>query len=68
MLGRLRITLDDAIDRYISLMSNGFFRKFISHESEAFKATKLEEALRNMVVDADKLMMEENPKETRCKV
>lgn len=73
MLGRLRMRMDDVIPLYNRLVSDTFSgKKPVMMGSGTFKATKLEEGLRRIVMEAtgnpDEMMMEEKPQEARCKV
>lgn len=73
MLGRLKMRMDDAINLYNRLVSDTFSEnKSIILGSGTFKATKLEEGLRRIVMETtgnpDEMMMEEKPQEARCKV
>lgn len=74
MLGRLKLSMDDAIAAYVYLVSEVFRdKKLLVHGgSGAFRATKLEQGLKEIVKkatgDAEERMMEENPSETKCKV
>lgn len=74
MLGRLQMRLDDVIREYGHLMSNTLSDKKLLTlgGSGTFKATKFEEGLKNIVRtatgDAEEMMMEESPREARCKV
>lgn len=74
MLGRLRMSIDDAITEHTRLMCNVFGdKKLIIHGgSGAFRATKLEQGLKAIVEkatgDAEEGMMEENTDGVKCKV
>lgn len=74
MLGRLRMSVDDAIEAYTCLASNVFGDKklIVPAGSGVFRATKLEQGLKKMVEkatgDAEERMMEESPSQVKCKV
>lgn len=65
--------VDDVIRLYNRLVTDTFSdRKWILLGSGMFKATKLEESLKNIVLEAtgnaEEMMMEENPHQVECKV
>lgn len=74
MLGRLRMSVDQAIAAYAHLVFHVFGDKklVVLGGAGTFKATKLEQGLKAIVEqatgDAEEKMMEEKPSEAKCKV
>lgn len=74
MLGRLRMSVDDAISAYCQLMSETYSRKkpIGGGDVQNLRAIRLKQGLEAIVEkasgNADEGMMEENPNEAKCKV
>lgn len=70
MLGRLRIPLDLTIKQFAKLATDVFSDKKY-HGSSAFKSTKMQQAIKNIIRDAtgneNEGMMEQRPETQRCK-
>jgi hypothetical protein len=72
MLGRLRLSVDDAIGHYSQFAKHVFSEKKWKGQDGTFKATKLEEAIKTIVTSsgkrqADELMMDPLPEHEICK-
>jgi hypothetical protein len=72
MLGRLRLSVDDAIGHYSQFAKHVFSKKKWKGQNRTFKATKLEEAFKRIVTSsgkrrADELMMDPLPQHEICK-
>lgn len=74
MLGRLKMSVDEAITAYCHLMSKTYSSKrlFEPGDSGTLRSERLEQGLKTIVEKAtgnmDEGMMEENPNEVKCKV
>jgi hypothetical protein len=73
MLGRLRLTVDQAIDQYNQFAAHVFSNKKRKGKDGTFKASKLEEAIKKVVESygvehsPDERMMDPRPANTVCK-
>jgi hypothetical protein len=73
MLGRLRLTVDEAIEQYGEFARHVFSEKKRKGKDGTFKASKLEQAIKKIVesygVDgsANERMMDPRPADTVCK-
>jgi hypothetical protein len=72
MLGRLRLSVDDAIGHYSQFAKHVFSEKKWKGQDGTFKATKLENAIKKIVTSsgerqADELMMDPLPEHEICK-
>lgn len=73
MLGRLRLTIDDAIEQYGQFARYVFSDKKWKGQDGTFKATKLEEIIKKIVKtcgiegSADERMMDPRPADQVCK-
>lgn len=74
MLGRLKMSMDEAITAYLALVGHVFSDKKTLASREpgaAYKGTKLQESLRRMVRDATgneyEQMLDEQAEAGRCK-
>jgi hypothetical protein len=73
MLGRLRLTVDEAIDQYGQFARHVFSEKKWIGQDGKFKATKLEEIIKRIVEtygvekSADERMIDPRPVDQVCK-
>jgi hypothetical protein len=73
MLGRLRLTIDEAIEQYGQFARYVFSDKKWKGQDGAFKATKLEDIIKKIVKaygvegSAEELMMDPRPVDQVCK-
>ena len=73
MLGRLRLTVDQAIDQYSQFAGHVFSKKKRKGKDGTFKASKLEEAIKKVVESygveksPNERMMDPRPANTVCK-
>jgi hypothetical protein len=73
MLGRLRLTIDEAIEQYGQFARYAFSDKKWKGQDGTFKATKLEEIIKKIVKtygvrgSADERMMDLKPVDQVCK-
>ena len=73
MLGRLRLTVDEAISQYGLFAQHVFSEKKWKGQDGTFKARKLEETVKRIVKSygieksADERMMDSRPEEQVCK-
>lgn len=74
LLGRLRLTINQAIDCYVEILNRGFVKKGfgMGFGTEVFSATVLERVLGEIVARhcgrADARMIEGTDQENSCKV
>ena len=73
MLGRLRLTVEEAIDHYCRLAKRVFSEKKWTGQDGTFMATNLENAIKDIVRSsglegpADERMMDTQPEDQVCK-
>jgi hypothetical protein len=73
MLGRLRLTVDEAIDQYGQFARHVFSKKKRKGKDGTFKASKLEEAIKTIVKSygveksVNEKMLDPRPANTVCK-
>jgi hypothetical protein len=72
MLGRLHMTVDEALESFCLIMNVAFSdRKLIGSSAGEFKTSNLERAITNMVhrytQDENSRMVDAQPSDTECK-